>query len=217
YTPNNIDPNDDTSVLLLVQATPLLQSLSMKFGQFRKMNHTKLIHTLETHPNLRKVDLQIGPLEEDEQRAQLKIASEEFQQMEETRIRDLSIKFLSTDHQSTFLPSLLEKSLLLEKLEWDYLQDDETLERAVGIIGDKLYSTLKHVRIGNGSCFFIDENPVVEIIQSLGQNKPDDSWRDSLRRRGLEAFSVNPTVAIDRRAALSLIRYHADTLVDSHN
>ncbi|KAF9400704.1 hypothetical protein BGX21_003692 [Mortierella sp. AD011] len=172
---------------------------------------------------------QVQAMDESEWKNQCNLTSEALYSMQDTRIRELSLQLLSADQQAAILPPLLERCPLLEKLDWDYWNDSETLERISSLFRGRSYLSLRHLYLRNESNQLLDERPALDLILSLGHgnnrstNGSGKIYRDGIgfnnewkaigtTIRGLETFAIYSTITFQKQGILALIQNHSETL-----
>ncbi|KAF8920943.1 hypothetical protein BGZ58_004210, partial [Dissophora ornata] len=183
----------------------------------------RIIENCSQYDSLR-LDLYMSSYTKEEAREKCQIAKTAMDQMENTRIRELTLERPEKDVEFAVLIPLLERCPLLERLKLEDLGRPETVRKIAAVLRNKKCPRLKHLDIGISSGLDGDEEPIAELLRSIecssdrgehggiqgGQNGGDAGGNHG---GGLETLSVNYGVYFEEKCLLALTAYHGETLV----
>ncbi|KAF9101192.1 hypothetical protein BGX27_011581 [Mortierella sp. AM989] len=142
------------------------------------------------------------------------VAKKRYENMQDTKIRDLSIDLNHEDLSHNLLISILERCPLLETLWLGGKYKRTTLKDVSDIFERGVCPLLKNVNI-EGICETTHTpDELGAFVRSIGSNGRDDIEDDRFGTRGLESLSIFEGAKFGRPTVLALTQYHSKTLTN---
>ncbi|KAF9102608.1 hypothetical protein BGX27_010930 [Mortierella sp. AM989] len=133
-----------------------------------------------------------------------------LEELQGTRLRDLSIRLRTVAQWRGILPRLLRSSPLLERLELQDLVDPDTVLRISEGFKAGTHSKLRHLSIV-GSAHSNESDKIADLIHAIGEGGFIKDGPQSTMGK-LEYYEVNRVYEFTPQSSRTLVDFHADTI-----